>query len=582
MTRYRTDEEIRRYDLLKSGVLLLLIILLALTWIATREASTVAEVSEATATPSGTDVTLPVPTLGATTLDAPTAPLPPGNVTLRGQAGPGAQIVILINGQPAGAAAAGVDGAWSADVTLPEGQYVVQAQTLDNVGAVVGESRPVEVTVSADASGGAALTVPSFDPLTGAYQFQGTTAPGATVILSSGDAVLGTTVADVAGAWSLAVPAASTPGEVQMQATDPTGAVIAQSEPLKLGAQPPSLEPPGQVVTDPNTGAATLPVAPGASTWAGQAEPGTAVELLVNGQSAGRAVVDATGRWVLPIDLPAGTYSLQLNLLDPSGNVLVASAPFAVVAGTGEGAEGAGPTPDATAAATTPPVAPAGTLAELLAGRPEFSTLFSVLQAVGVDGTLNEAGPFTLFAPTNEAFAALPAQVVDGLRANPQVLADVLQYHITRGLYTSADLLTVQPATLNGRLLTIVPAGDTLAVNDALITTSDIEASNGLIHAIDRILVPPLAAGVRPPVIDGSGVATFSGTVLTVVGTAESNRRLLVELNGEPFGEAAVDANGAWAVTGNVTPGEYTIMAYMLNSAGTLEAISRPVQLLVK
>jgi len=581
MTRYRTDEEIRRYDLMKLGVLLLLLVLLALTWFATREMPTVAEVSEVTATPAGTDVTLPAPTLGATTIDAPTAPLLPGNVTLRGQAGPGAQIVILVNGLPAGAAAAGVDGAWSTTVTLPIGEYVVQAQTVDNVGAVVGESRPVELTVSADApvGGGADLARPIYDPLTSAYQFQGATTPGAIVTLSSGDAVLGTVVADAGGAWSLTIPADAA-GEVQMQVTDAGGAVIAQSAPLKLGAQPPSLDPPGELVIDPSTGAVTVPVAPGATTWAGQAEPGTAVELLVNGQSAGQAIVDATGRWSLPIELPAGSYNLQLNLLDPSGNLLAASAPFAVLAGDTVVSPGGTPAPDATGEATTPITGDA-TIADLLAGRPEFSTLLSVLQAVGAVGTLTEAGPFTVFAPTNEAFEALPAQVVDGLRADPQALADVLQYHITQGRYTTDNLRVVQPATLNGRLLTITPTGDTLAVNDALITTANLEAGNGLVHAIDRILVPPLAVGVRPPVIDESGVPTFSGPVLTVVGTAEPNRRLLVELNGEPFGEAAVDANGAWAVTGNVTAGEYIIIAYMLDSAGTLEAISRPVQLLV-
>ncbi len=582
MTRYRTQEEIRRYDLMKLGVLLLLLVLLALTWIATREAPTVAEVGETTATPSGADLTLPAPTLGATTIDAPTAPLPPGSVTLRGLAGPGAQIVIQVNGLPAGAASAGVDGAWSANVTLPVGQYIVQAHTVDNVGAVVGESRPVEVIVSADApaggGGGAELTAPIFDPLTASYQFQGTTTPGATVSLSSGDAVLGTALADATGAWSLAVPAAV--GEVQMHVTDATGALIGQSEPLKLGAQPPRLDPPGNLVTDPSTGAVTVPVSPGPTTWAGQAEPGTAVELLVNGQSAGRAIVDAGGRWSLSIDLPAGSYNLQLNLLDPSGNLLAASGPFAVVAGDTVVSEAGTPAPDATSEATTP-VTGYATIADLLAGQPEFSTLLSVLQAVGVVGTLTEAGPFTVFAPTNQAFDALPAQVVDGLRANPLAMTDVLQYHIALGRHTAADLVTVQPATVNGRLLTIVPAGDTLAVNDALITTPDLEAGNGLVHAIDRILVPPLAVGVRPPVIDESGVPTFSGPVLTIVGTAEPNRRLLVELNGEPFGETTTDANGAWAVTGNVTSGQYTIVAYMLNSAGTLEAISRPVQLLV-
>lgn len=581
MTRYRTDEEIRRYDLMKLGVLLLLLVLLALTLVVTREVATVAEVGEATATPTAADVTLPAPTLGATTIDAPTAPHPPGSISLSGLAGPGAQILILINGVPAGSATAGVDGAWSTTVDLPPGTYVVQAQTVDNVGAVVGESRPVEVTVSADAGSGAALTAPTFDPVAGTYLFQGTTVPGATVTLSSGDAVLGTTVADSSGAWALTVPASAVAGEAQMQATDAGGAIVAQPPPLKLGLQPPSLDPPAELVTDPTTGTVTVPVSPGATTWAGQAEPGTSVELMVNGQSAGRATVDADGRWSLPVDLPAGSYTLQLNLLDPSGNVLAASAPFPVVAGTGEAVAEGTAAPETTGEATPPPPAVEGTIADLLAGRPEFSTLVSVLQTAGVLDGLAAGGPFTVFAPTNEAFDALPARVVDGLRANPQALTNVLQYHITLGRYTAADLTVVQPATLNGRLLTIVPAGDTLAVNDALVTTADIEATNGLVHAIDRILVPPLAEGVRPPVIDGSGVATFSGTVLTVVGTAEPNRTLLVELNGEPFGEAIVDVNGAWAVTGNVTPGEYIIVAYMLDSAGTLEAISRPVQLLV-
>ena len=127
----------------------------------------------------------------------------------------------------------------------------------------------------------------------------------------SGDAALGTAVADAAGAWSLTVPAATAPGEVQLQVTDATGAVIGQSAPLKLGAQPPSLDPPGELAVDPSTGAVTVLVSPGATTWAGQAEPGTAVELLVNGQNAGQAIVDAAGRWSLPLDLPAGSYNLR-------------------------------------------------------------------------------------------------------------------------------------------------------------------------------------------------------------------------------------------------------------------------------
>ncbi len=141
----------------------------------------------------------------------------------------------------------------------------------------------------------------------------------------------------------------------------------------------------------------------------------------------------------------------------------------------------------------------------------------------------------------------------------------------------------MQPATLNGRLLTITSQNDALTVNDALVTEADIAAVNGVVHAIDRLLVPPLAVGVRPPVIDESGVPIFTGPLLTIVGTAEPNRTVLVELNGESFGQpVVVGPDGGWAVAGDVTPGEYRIIAYMLDAAGALQAISRPVTLPIR
>jgi len=150
---------------------------------------------------------------------------------------------------------------------------------------------------------------------------------------------------------------------------------------------------------------------------------------------------------------------------------------------------------------------------------------------------------------------------------------------VARGRYTAADLRVVQPATLDGRLLTIAAQGDGITVNGATVLAADVAAGNGLLHVVDRILLPPLAAGVRPPVIDESGVPVFVGPRLTVVGTAEPGRTIRVELDGEAFGEAVVvDVNGNWAVSGDVAVGEHRIVAFMLNDA-TLEAFSRPVAL---
>lgn len=587
MFRYRTDEEIRRYDLMKLGVLLMLLALLALTWIATREMDVAGPVVDESATAAAELASVPAPTLGVPAINAPAGALPPGGVTLSGTAGPGAQVIILVDGRPAGAASAGVDGAWSTTVELPAGDYTVQAQTVDNVGAVVGESAPIDIHVGQTeeiASEPVALATPGFDPMTGRFMFSGTAAPGQTVTISSNGMVVGTGLADETGVWAIAVQSDAVGGEVTMQTTDAAGDVVQQSQPLKLNARPPSLNVMDDVQFDPTSGALLLPARPEGVALSGRGEPGTQVEIVADGAPAATAVVDPNGQWAAILILPEGVHVIGLNTLDPGGTLLAAASPVTVAVGEAALAD---VTPEATTpeASETAPVAGDGdqAVAELLAGRAAFSSFWAALQATGLSETLAEATAFTVFAPTDDAFNELPPQVIEGLTANPEVLAQLLQYHVTRGQYSAADLLVVQPATLNGRLLTIATENDALMVNDALVTEPDIAATNGVIHAIDRILVPPLAVGVRPPVIDASGVPSFTGPLLTIVGTAEPNRTILVELNGESFGQPVViGPDAAWSVAGDVTAGEYRIIAYMLDTSGALQAISRPVTLPVR
>lgn len=587
MARYHTAEEIRRYDLMKLGVLLLLILLLGLTWIVTRDLAPLPLAGDEEAVPTGVagvdngeDEVMPMPTLAVPSIDPLLESPPPGSVTLSGTAGPGAQIVILVNGALAGAASAGVDGNWSAAVDLPTGDYTILAQTVDNVGSIVGESSSISVTIGGDAGATApvVLNPPSFDALTGRYIFAGTAAPGAAVTITTNGTVIGNGLADETGNFAIAVDAGAIEGDVVLQTAGADGAVSQQSEPLTLGAQPPSLDPPAGVTADPESGAVVVPVQPDGLALSGRGEPGTQVELLVDGQSAGATVVDVDGRWATSLPLAAGAHTLQLNTLDPGGNILSSATPITLSVGD-------------EALTTTEPAPPTGgaaepgdqTVAGLLATRPEFSTLASIVETNEVAGLLAGSDPLTFFAPTNEAFALLPQRVIDGLTANPEALSTVIQYHLARGRHTLADLQVVQPATLNGRLLTIGSRDGRPTINDAVITEADIPAANGIIHAIDRILVPPLAEGVRLPIIDDAGAATFAGSFLTIVGTAEPNRTILVELNGEPFGEAAVvSPEGRWTVSGNVTPGDYQIVAYMLRASEALEAISRPVALTVR
>ena len=123
-----------------------------------------------------------------------------------------------------------------------------------------------------------------------------------------------------------------------------------------------------------------------------------------------------------------------------------------------------------------------------------FTTLVSVVQAAGLEETLRGEGPYTVFAPTDDAFAAVPKETLDALLADPKgALTDVLTYHVVPGKVMSTDLsdgMTVE--TVNGQTLTIKVADDgSVMVNDATVVTADIETSNGVIHVIDTVLVPP-------------------------------------------------------------------------------------------
>ena len=122
-----------------------------------------------------------------------------------------------------------------------------------------------------------------------------------------------------------------------------------------------------------------------------------------------------------------------------------------------------------------------------------FTTLLAAVDAAGLGGTLADGGPFTVFAPTDEAFAKLPPGAVDSLLADRQRLTDVLAYHVVPGRVTVADAAALPSAmTVQGRMLPISADGG-VQVGDAHVVTADIEAGNGLIHVIDRVLLPAAA-----------------------------------------------------------------------------------------
>ncbi|MEN8715734.1 MAG: fasciclin domain-containing protein [Verrucomicrobiales bacterium] len=122
-----------------------------------------------------------------------------------------------------------------------------------------------------------------------------------------------------------------------------------------------------------------------------------------------------------------------------------------------------------------------------------FETLTAALDAAEKTEMLKEDGPFTVFAPTDDAFAKLPEGTVDDLLKpeNKKKLADLLAYHVVAGKLMASDLKTTKVATKNGATLDVQVTDDAVTVNGANVVTADVAASNGVIHVIDAVLMPP-------------------------------------------------------------------------------------------
>lgn len=119
-----------------------------------------------------------------------------------------------------------------------------------------------------------------------------------------------------------------------------------------------------------------------------------------------------------------------------------------------------------------------------------FTTLVKAVQAAGLVDTLKGPGPFTVFAPTDEAFAKLPAGALDSLLANPEKLKKVLLYHVIPGKVMAADVHTMKAKTAEGSSANIMVHDGKVMVDKAMVEKTDIVCSNGVIHVIDSVLMP--------------------------------------------------------------------------------------------
>ena len=122
----------------------------------------------------------------------------------------------------------------------------------------------------------------------------------------------------------------------------------------------------------------------------------------------------------------------------------------------------------------------------------KFTTLTKLLKRAGLVGALRQPGPYTVFAPTDAAFKKVPKKTLKALLANKATLKAVLLYHVVAGKVTAADVVKVKSAkTLNGKKVRIRLSGSNVFVNSSKVIKADVMATNGVIHVVNRVLIPP-------------------------------------------------------------------------------------------
>ena len=130
-------------------------------------------------------------------------------------------------------------------------------------------------------------------------------------------------------------------------------------------------------------------------------------------------------------------------------------------------------------------------VADTASRTPQLTTLSKLNADAGLTETLRGAGPYTVFAPSDDAFKAVPAKTMAELAANKDLLKSVLSYHVVAGKIVSADVKNASTKTVQGANVALAKSGTFVTVEDAMVTQADVPASNGVVHVIDRVLMPP-------------------------------------------------------------------------------------------
>ncbi|MFO7634340.1 MAG: fasciclin domain-containing protein, partial [Caldilinea sp.] len=203
----------------------------------------------------------------------------------------------------------------------------------------------------------------------------------------------------------------------------------------------------------------------------------------------------------------------------------------------------------------------------------DFTTLVELVQSAGLVDTLKSEGPFTVFAPTDEAFAAVPADVLAALAADPEVLQRVLLYHVVPGRLVAALISDgKEVATAEGSNVLFSFTDGVKAVNGASIVARDIQASNGVIHVIDSVILPADIAALLPGAAEAAEEPPAEATPAPTEEAAEE--AAAAEATPAPAEEASADM--ADIVDTALAAGSFNMLATALTEAGLVDALRGP------
>jgi hypothetical protein len=614
MIHHRSAKEVKRFDIIKLVILIILIILLMINWFVFAgrgrgEVSTGSPEPLAQATlPNGPEVKLAAPSLAA-----PSGPLAPGEVTLIGTGSAGSTVAVVIDGKVVGQTEVGSDGAWSLPVELTEAkQYQVSAQALTADGKVAAESQPLRLTVAAPVSveeeptatetpaataeataqpevpqiAAPTVAAPADGLTVGPVSLSGTGQANSTLVVLIDGREVGQTQVGSDGTWAFETDLAKAGDyQVQVQSVDDDGKLLAESGQVKLTVSEP--------VVAPALDAPSASLTTGVTTLSGTGQPGSEVEVVMDGQVVGTATVADDGTWRLEADLPkVGDYQASVQTVGAAGQVLAMSEPIALVV--------AEPVVAPTLDVPSDPLV-AGEVELSGSGGPGDDIVVQIDGQAAGQTTAAESGDWSLKTDLPQAGEyQVNVQAVDAdgavLAESGPVSISVVKPVVAPTVDSPGDSLTPgtvelsgagEPGSeieivIDGKVVGTTTVGedgqwslgiDLAKAGDYAVTVRSIDPAGKLIGALEPFRLT-IAKAMAVPTLAKLPASLPVGPV-DLSGRGEPDSNLVVLVDGKEVGQTQVGSNGRWRFgTDFVEAGDYEIQVQTVEGDGQVLAES--------